>query len=145
MHLLVARWGLIGLIHFAPPELPVVEETTMQLPVLLFAFAVSLAVAAGLGLFSVLRATAGDVQKALVEQGRSQTGSRRSQRLGRAIIAGQLGEGAAIRSIEPDYEARLRKASMSAMTWLRRRAMTRTAPTRSGAAPCDSPPCAAWC
>ncbi len=86
---MVARWGLIALIHFAPPELPVLEDTTVQLPVLLFAFGVSLAVAAGLGLFSVLRATAGDVQKALGEQGRSQTGSRRTQRIGRAIIAGQ--------------------------------------------------------
>jgi predicted permease len=47
-------------------------------------------VAVGLGLFSVLRATSGDVQQALVEQGRSQTGSRRSQGVGRAIIAGQL-------------------------------------------------------
>ena len=47
-------------------------------------------VAVGLGLFSVLRATSGDVQQALGEQGRSQTGSRRSQRVGRAIIAGQL-------------------------------------------------------
>jgi predicted permease len=87
---MVARRGLIALIHFAPPELPVLEDTTVQLPVLLFAFGVSLALAAGLGLFSVLRATAGDVQKALGEQGRSQTGSRRTQRIGRAIIAGQL-------------------------------------------------------
>jgi predicted permease len=37
-----------------------------------------------------VRATSGDVQRALVEQGRSQAGSRRSLRVGRAIIAGQL-------------------------------------------------------
>jgi len=87
---LVARWGVIALVHLAPPELPLLEGTAIHLPVLLFAFGVSFMVAAGLGLFSVLRATSGDVQQALVEQGRSQTGSRRSQRVGRAIIAGQL-------------------------------------------------------
>ncbi len=87
---LIARWGVIGLIHLAPPELPLLEDTLIHLPVLLFAFGVSMMVAVGLGLFSVLRATSGDVQQALGEQGRSQTGSRRSQRVGRAIIAGQL-------------------------------------------------------
>jgi predicted permease len=78
------------MIRLAPPELALMEGTAIHLPVLLFAFGVSFMVAVGLGLFSVLRATSGDVQQALVEQGRSQTGSRRSQRVGRAIIAGQL-------------------------------------------------------
>ena len=87
---LVARWGIVGLLHFAPAEMPVLGEVGIHLPVLLFAFGISLLVALGLGLFSVMRATAGDVQQALGEQGRSQTGSRRSQRVGRAIIAGQL-------------------------------------------------------
>ncbi len=87
---LVARWGVIGLVHLAPPELPLMEGTAIHLPVLLFAFGVSFTVALGLGLFSVLRATSGDVQQALVEQGRAQSGSRKSQRVGRAIIVGQL-------------------------------------------------------
>src|SRR6202163_2679846 len=87
---LVAGWGVIALVHLAPPELPLLEGTAIHLPVLLFAFGVSFMVAVGLGLFSVLRATSGDVQQALGEQGRSQTGSRRSQGVGRAIIAGQL-------------------------------------------------------
>ena len=87
---LIAQWGVIGLIRLAPPELALLKETSIQLPVLFFAFGVSLMVAVGLGLFSVLRATSGDVQQALVEQGRSLTGSRRSQGVGRAIIAGQL-------------------------------------------------------
>jgi putative ABC transport system permease protein len=87
---LVARWGVLALVHLAPPELMLLQDTSIQLPVLFFAFGISLLVAVGLGLFSALRATSGDVQKALGEQGRSQTGSRRSQRVGRAIIAGQL-------------------------------------------------------
>jgi len=90
MGVLIAQWGVIGLIHLAPPELALLKDTSIQLPVLFFAFGVSLMVAVGLGLFSVLRATSGDVQQALVEQGRSQMGSRRSQAVGRAIIAGQL-------------------------------------------------------
>jgi len=87
---LVARWGVLALVHLAPPELMFLQDTSIELPVLLFAFGISLMVAVGLGLFSVVRATSGDVQHALGEQGRSQTSSRRSQRVGRAIIAGQL-------------------------------------------------------
>jgi predicted permease len=86
----VALWGVVGLVRLAPPELALLQDTHIHLPVLFFAFGVSLMVAVGLGLFSVLRATSGDVQQALGEQGRTQTGSRRSQRVGRAIIAGQL-------------------------------------------------------
>jgi predicted permease len=87
---LIAQWGVVGLLHLAPPELPRLEDTSIPLPVLFFAFGICLTVAVGLGLFSVARATSGDVQQALGEQSRSQTGSRRSQRVGRAIIAGQL-------------------------------------------------------
>jgi putative ABC transport system permease protein len=87
---LIARWGVIALLHMAPPEIPRFEDAPISLPVLFFAFGICLVVAVGLGLFSVARATSGDVQRALGEQGRSQTSSRRSQRVGRAIIAGQL-------------------------------------------------------
>ena len=86
----VARWGVIALVRLAPPDLQHVEEVSINLPVLLFALAISLAVAVGLGLFSALRATLGDVQHTLAEHGRAQTGAPRGQRLGRAIIAGQL-------------------------------------------------------
>ena len=88
--LLVAHWGVIALGRFAPPDVPLSVKSSTHLAVLLFALGISMIVAVGLGLFSVAHATAGDVQPALGEQGRSQTGSRRSQRLGRAIIAGQV-------------------------------------------------------
>jgi len=87
---LFARWGGIALLQLAPPEMPRFEDAPISLPVLFFAFGICLLVAVGLGLFSVARATSGDVQRALGEQGRSQTNSRRTQRVGRAIIAGQL-------------------------------------------------------
>src|SRR6266852_2836928 len=87
---LAARWGVVALVRLAPPELPLVKEISVSLPVLLFALAVSSAVAAGLGVFSALRATSGNAQPALAERGRLQSGAPRSHRLGRAIIAGQL-------------------------------------------------------
>jgi predicted permease len=59
-------------------------------PVLLFTFLLSAAVAAGLGAFTAARATRGDLRKGLVEGGRGQVGSQGSQRLGRAIVAAQI-------------------------------------------------------
>lgn len=87
---LVARWGIILLVRLAPPGLPFVEEVSINLPVLLFAFGVCLVVAAGMGLVSALRATSVNVQQVLAEHGRAQSGGPRGQRLGRAIIAGQI-------------------------------------------------------
>ncbi len=87
---LAARWGVVTLVRLAPPELPLVEKVSISLPVLLFALGISTAMAAGLGVFSALRATSGNAQPALAERGRSQSGAPRSHRLGRAIIAGQL-------------------------------------------------------
>src|SRR6266852_4046767 len=87
---LAARWGVVALARLAPPELPLVEQVSVSLPVLFFALGVSSLVAAGLGVFSALRATSGTAQLALAEHGRSQGGAPHSHRLGRAIIAGQL-------------------------------------------------------
>jgi predicted permease len=87
---LLARWGVIGLVRLAPSDLPLPEQASIELPVLLFAFGISVTVSVALGLASALRATGGNVQRALAEHGRSQTGSRGRQRLGRAIVAGQL-------------------------------------------------------
>ena len=87
---LAAHWGVVGLVRLAPPELPLAGRISISLPVLLFAFGISTIVAAGLGVFSAVRATTGGVRPALAERGRSQSGLPRSQRLGRAIIAGQL-------------------------------------------------------
>ena len=87
---LAARWGVVALVRMAPPELPMVEQVSISLPVLLFALGVSSLVAVGLGVFSALRATSGTAQSALAAHGRSQSGAPRSHGLGRAIIAGQL-------------------------------------------------------
>ena len=82
--------GVSGLLALAPQDLPRLDSVSISVPVLLFALLISTAVAAGLGIFTALRATSGDVREALSESGRSQSGSHASQRLGRAIVAAQV-------------------------------------------------------
>src|SRR5438105_2727138 len=87
---LAAFWGVDTLVALAPPNLPRLEDVSINLPVLLFALAVSVWVAAGLGISTALRAAPGNLQGALVERGQGQAGTPGSQRLGRLIVAGQL-------------------------------------------------------
>ena len=87
---LAARWGAIALLRMAPPDSPLLQTTSLSLPVLAFSLGISLVVAAGLGIFSALRGSSGDVQHFLAEHGRSQTGTPGAHNLGRAIVAGQL-------------------------------------------------------
>lgn len=87
---LAALSGVAGLVALAPENLPRLESVSVSLPVLLFAFVLSTAVAAGLGAFTAARATRGDLRKGLEEGGRGHAGSRGSQRTGRAIVAAQI-------------------------------------------------------
>jgi len=88
--LLGAFWGVAGLVALAPQNLPRLDSVSISIPVLVFAFLLSTAVAAGLGAFTAARATSGDLRKGLVEGGRGQAGSRGSQRVGRAVVAAQI-------------------------------------------------------
>lgn len=88
--ILVALWGLSGLIALAPTNLPRLESVSMSWPVLSFAAGISLFVALGLGIFTAVRATSGGLRESLVEGGRGQAGSQASQRVGRAIVVAQL-------------------------------------------------------
>jgi predicted permease len=85
-----AFWGVAGLVGLAPQNLPRLDSVSISIPVLVFAFLLSTAVAAGLGAFTAARATSGDLRKSLVEGGRGQAGSQGSQRVGRAIVAAQI-------------------------------------------------------
>src|SRR5208337_1699157 len=87
---LAALWGVDALVAMAPSNLPRLQEVAVNLPVLSFTFALSVAVAAGLGIFTALRATAGDVQGALVERGQGHTGTLRGHRLSRVVVAAQI-------------------------------------------------------
>jgi putative ABC transport system permease protein len=81
--------GVAGLVALAPGNLPRLDSVSISIPVLVFAFLLSTAVAAGLGVFTAVRATSGDVPN-LVEGGRGQVGSQRSQRVGRLLVAAQI-------------------------------------------------------
>jgi putative ABC transport system permease protein len=87
---LAALSGVAGLVALAPDNLPRLESVSVSMPVLLFAFLLSTAVATGLGAFTAARATRGELRKGLEEGGRAQAGSIGGQRLGRAIVAAQI-------------------------------------------------------
>ena len=56
--------GVRGLVALAPQDLPRLESIAVNVPVLVFAFLLSAAVAVGLGIFTAVRATSGDVREA---------------------------------------------------------------------------------
>jgi putative ABC transport system permease protein len=85
-----AFWGVAGLVTLAPANLPRLDSIAINGPVLAFAFLLSTAVAAGLGAFTAVRATSGDLREDLVEGARGQIGSHGSQRIGRVIVAAQM-------------------------------------------------------
>jgi putative ABC transport system permease protein len=85
-----ALGGVAGLVALAPGNLPRLDNVSISIPVLVFAFLLSTAVAAGLGAFTAARATSGDPRKGLGEGGRGQAGSEGSQRVGRVIVATQI-------------------------------------------------------
>jgi putative ABC transport system permease protein len=85
-----AFWGVAGLVALAPENLPRLDSVSISIPVLVFAFLLSASVAAGLGAFTAVRATSGDLRKALVEGGRGQAGAQGTQRVGRIIVAAQI-------------------------------------------------------
>jgi putative ABC transport system permease protein len=87
---LAALAGVGGLLALAPPGLPRLDSVAISVPVLLFAFLLSAAVAAGLGAFTALRATSGNPREGLTEGGRGQAGSRASRSAGRVIVAAQV-------------------------------------------------------
>jgi putative ABC transport system permease protein len=84
-----AFWGLQALVALSPDVLPRLSEVSLSVPVLVFSMGLCVMVALALGLFSGLRSSSG-LQHALSAGGRSQAGSLVSQRMSRAIVAGQL-------------------------------------------------------
>ena len=87
---LSAYFGVTGLIALAPQNLPRLNEVSINLPVVVFAFLLCSSVATGIGFFTAMRATSGDLRKGLREGSREQASSQSSQRVGRAIVAAQI-------------------------------------------------------
>jgi predicted permease len=98
--ILAALWGVDALVAMAPSNLPRLQDVAINLPVLSFTFALSVAVAAGLGIFTALHATSEESRRpqnrrstllgALVERGQGHTGTLRGHRLSRVIVAAQI-------------------------------------------------------
>jgi putative ABC transport system permease protein len=88
--LLGAYLGVAGLLALAPPNLPRLDEVSINLPVLIFALLLCCGVAIGIGVFTALRATADNMRKGLAEGSREQASSQSSQRVGRGIVAAQI-------------------------------------------------------
>ncbi|HKW19651.1 MAG TPA: ABC transporter permease [Terriglobales bacterium] len=87
---LAAFFGVDGLLALAPKSFPRLNEVSLNIPVLVFAFLLCSFLAVGLGIFTAVRATAGNVREALVSRGHGQTGSQSTQRIGRGIVAAQI-------------------------------------------------------
>lgn len=85
-----ALWGVAGLLALAPKNLPRTQDVSVNIAVLLFALGLSVLVAAGLGAFTAIRSTRGDLREGLVEGGRGQAGTYAGQRVGRTIVAAQI-------------------------------------------------------
>lgn len=85
-----AFWGVQGLVALAPANLPRLDTIAMNVPVLSFAFLLSMCVACGLGAFTAIRVTSGNLREGLVDGGRTQAGSSAIQRAGSVIVAAQV-------------------------------------------------------
>jgi putative ABC transport system permease protein len=86
--LVVAWLGTSGLIALAPPDLPRLDDVSMNRTVMLFAMGVSALVALALGLVIALRTASRDPREILIDS-RGQAGGA-SLRLGRTIVAAQV-------------------------------------------------------
>jgi putative ABC transport system permease protein len=84
-----AYWGASVLLAVAPENLALAGSSSVNIPVLGFAFLLSSAVAVGLGAFTALRATSGNLRSELEEGGRTQAGSP-SHGIARGIVAAQI-------------------------------------------------------
>jgi hypothetical protein len=87
---IAAYFGVHGLLALAPPDIPRLDEVSVNLSVLGFAIGLSFLVAITLGVLTAWRATVGQVRTALNEGGRRQGTGVRSRRTGRMIVAGQV-------------------------------------------------------
>jgi putative ABC transport system permease protein len=88
---LAARWGIDALLALAPGKLPRLEEVKMNAPVALFALGLTIAIGISLGVLNALRSARGNLRAQLAEGGQRLSGELRSYRMGRLLIAGQLG------------------------------------------------------
>jgi predicted permease len=88
---LLAYWGTAALLALGPASLPRLGEVSVDAPVLLFALAVSVGAAVGLGLAGAASAAPTDLRGALAEGGRTAAGSGPARRVRDALVVAQVG------------------------------------------------------
>ena len=83
--LLIAWGGTNALLSMAPPDLPRLEEVSLNWMVMTFAMALSATVAVALGLITAMRASRRDPRDTLADGARGQAGGASTQRIGRML------------------------------------------------------------
>jgi putative ABC transport system permease protein len=88
--LLLAWWGTRALLALSPPELMDLRSTGVNVPVLLFTFALSLISGVVFGLVPALEASRFDINEPLKESGRGVIGGTRAQRVRSVFVVAQV-------------------------------------------------------
>jgi putative ABC transport system permease protein len=88
--LLLAVWGVRGLVLVAPPSVPRLEAVGIDLRVLGYTLGVTLVTGVLFGLAPALHAVRGNLTDALTDGGRAGTTGRVRQRVRQALVAGQV-------------------------------------------------------
>ena len=88
--LLLAVWGVQGLVLAAPPSVPRLDAIGIDLRVLGYTLGVTLLTGILFGLAPALHAVRGDLTGALTDGGRAGTTGRGRQRVRQALVAGQV-------------------------------------------------------
>jgi putative ABC transport system permease protein len=88
--LLLAWWGTRALLALSPPELMDLRSTGVNVPVLLFTFALSLISGIAFGLLPAFEASRFDINEPLKESARGITAGTRAQRLRNVFVVAQV-------------------------------------------------------
>src|SRR5690554_4553068 len=88
--LVLALWGTAAIVGMQPGDLPRISEVRVDGAVIAFTFGISLVAALLFGMLPALQGASMDPYDALREAGRSQVGSRRSQRLRTGLVVAEI-------------------------------------------------------
>ena len=88
--LVLAYWSVTPLLHFAPPNVPRLADTSIDIRVLLFTLAISVATGILFGLAPAFQASHQELSGTLKETGASVTSSRSRQRLRTILLVSEV-------------------------------------------------------
>lgn len=88
--LVLALWGTAAIVGMQPGDLPRISEVRVDGAVIAFTFGISLVAALLFGMLPALQSASMNPYDALREAGRSQVGSRRSQRLRTGLVVAEI-------------------------------------------------------